>query len=87
MERIIKTAEAFQTRVAVCINKYDTNLENTNKIESFCQSKMIPFAGSIPFDADAVKAINNGQTIVDIDCASGRAAREVYDKTMQLLFE
>ncbi|PHJ39937.1 hypothetical protein P378_00335 [Desulforamulus profundi] len=31
MERIIKTAEMFQTKTAVCINKYDTNIENTQK--------------------------------------------------------
>jgi hypothetical protein len=43
--------------------------------------------GRIPFDADAVKAINNGQTIVDIDCASGAAVKAVYNKTMKLLFE
>jgi len=86
MERIIKTAEMFQTKTAVCINKYDTNIENTQKIELFCKTQKLPFAGRIPFDSDAVKAINNGQTIVDIDCASGRAAREVFDKTMKLLF-
>ncbi|MGI6468056.1 MAG: 4Fe-4S binding protein [Syntrophomonadaceae bacterium] len=86
MERIIKTAQGFQTRTAVCINKYDTNLENSQKIEAFCQTYGIPFLGRIPFDADAVKAINNGQTIVDIDCASGRAVRGVYDEAMGLLF-
>ncbi len=87
MERIIKTAQTFQTRIAVCINKYDTNLDNTQKIESFCHTYAIPFLGRIPFDTDAVKAINKGQTIVDIDCSSGRAARGVYDETMKLLFE
>jgi MinD superfamily P-loop ATPase len=87
MVRIIETAETFQTKTAVCVNKYNTNIENTNKIETFCKTKEIPLAGRIPFDADAVKAINSGQTIVDIDCASGRAAREVYGKTMKILFE
>lgn len=87
MERIIKTAETFQTKAAVCINKYDTNSENANKIELFCQTKKLPFAGKIPFDSNAVEAINKGQTIVDIDCASGRAAREVYNKIMKLIFE
>jgi len=43
--------------------------------------------GRIPFDSDAVKAINNGQTIVDIDCTSGAAVKAVYNKTMELLFE
>jgi len=48
--------------------------------QSFCQANNIPFAGRIPFDAQAVKAINNGQTIVDIDCASGRAVKKLILK-------
>jgi len=87
MERIINTAAKFGTKTAVCINKYDTNIENTEKIEEFCKKQGLPFIGRIPFDLGAVKAINNGQTIVDIDCTSGIAVKEVYHKTMNLLFE
>ncbi len=87
MERIIKTAAQFETKTAVCINKFDTNIENTEKIERFCKERGLPFVGRIPFDPDAVKAINNGQTIVDIDCASGAAVKAVYNKTMKLFFE
>ncbi|MBP7507764.1 MAG: ATP-binding protein [Prolixibacteraceae bacterium] len=87
MGRIIKTAEKFQTKIAVCINKYDTNLENTEHIEEFCQKSKLPFAGRIPYDSDAVKAINNAKSIVDMDCASGRAARDVFDKTMRILLK
>lgn len=83
MERIIKTAEKFQTKVAVCINKYDTNIENTEKIELFCKNHNIIYAGRIPFDSNAVKAINNGQSIVDIDCAAGDAVKEVFDITIK----
>ncbi len=87
MERIINTASKFGTKTAVCINKYDTNIENTEKIEEFCKKQGLPFIGRIPFDSNAVKAINNGQTIVDIDCTSGVAVQEVYHNTMNLLFE
>lgn len=87
MERIIKTAEKFGTEIAVCINKFNTNLENTDKIELFCKEQGIPFVGKIPFDFDAVKAINNGQTIVDIDCKSGTAVKAVYNKIMELFFK
>ncbi len=85
MERVIKTAETFHIKIAVCINKFDTNLANTKMIEKFCQEKGLAFTGKIPFDPAAVKAINNAQTIVDIDCASGRATREVFEKTMNFL--
>jgi MinD superfamily P-loop ATPase len=86
MERIIKTAEKFQTRIAVCINKYDTNITNTEKIEVFCKKFNLPDAGRIPFDPEVVKAINNAKSIVDVDCAAGRAARDVFDKTFEILF-
>ena len=87
MERIIKTAEKFQTKIAVCINKYDTNIENTEQIEAFCQKSTLPFAGRIPYDSDAVKAINDAKSIVDMDCAAGRAARDVFDQTMRILLK
>ncbi|MDQ7095363.1 4Fe-4S binding protein [Desulfosporosinus sp. PR] len=85
MERIIKTAEKFQTRVAVCVNKYDTNPDITRKIEAFCQDFGIPFVGRIPFDPKAVQAINSGQSIVDLDCVSGRAVKDVFDQTINRL--
>ncbi|MDF2530476.1 MAG: ATPase [Clostridia bacterium] len=87
MERIIKTAKKFQTKTAVCINKYDTNIENTEKIELYCTKLNLPFVGRIPFDASAVKAINNGQSIVEIDCMAGRATKEVFGKAIKILNE
>lgn len=87
MERVIKTANTFQIKTAVCINKYDTNTLNSDRIESFCKESGINFTGRIPFDSNAVKAINEGLTIVDIDCRSGDAVRTVYDKTMKILNE
>ena len=87
MERVIKTAEQFQTKIAVCINKHDTNLDNTEKIESFCQRSQLPLAGRIPFDSQAVEAINNGLSIAEMDCPAGRAVREVLEQTMVLLLE
>lgn len=86
MERIIKTAEVFRTKICICINKYDTNFANTEKIEEFCITKELPFMGRIPFDLEAIKTINNGLTIVDIDCPSGSAVKKVFNRTINLLF-
>ncbi len=85
MERIIKTANKFQTKIAVCVNKFDTNIKNTEKIERYCIDHNLSFVGKIPFDSEAVKAINNGQSIVEIECASGQATRDVFEKTIALL--
>lgn len=87
MERIIKTAANFRTKTAVCINKFDTNHVNTEKIVKFCMEQNIPMLGKIPFDYEAVKAINNGHTIVDYNCPSGNALRTAFEKTMELFLE
>ncbi|MGI6594452.1 MAG: ATP-binding protein [Christensenellales bacterium] len=87
MERIIDTALNFDVKIAVCVNKYDTNIANSKKIEEFCNNEGYQFLGYIPFDFNAVKAINEGKTIVDIDCPSGDATKEVFKKTMDILLE
>jgi MinD superfamily P-loop ATPase len=85
MERIIETAKKFQTKVAVCINKYNTNIKNSEKIVQYCQNNSIPFVGKIPFDSNAIKAINNGKSIVDMDCDAGNATKDVFNKIMKIL--
>lgn len=87
MERIIKTAKSFQTKIAVCINKFNTNIKNTEKIKNYCQKLKLPFIGIIPFDPEAVKAINAGQSIVDVNCAAGQAVKKVFEQTMSILEE
>ena len=85
MERIIKTAQGFETEIAVCINKYNTNFEKTEEIVAYCQTIGVPFVGKIPFDAKVVEAVNQGKSIVDVDCSAGSAVKEVYARTMRLL--
>ena len=82
MIRVIETAHKLEAKVAVCINKYDINHENTTMIIDYCQKLSVPFVGMIPYDHNAVKAINDAMTIVDIDCPAGKAVKEVYKKTM-----
>jgi MinD superfamily P-loop ATPase len=85
MKRIIETAQKFNTKLAVCVNKYDTNIENNEKIKKFCQNNNIAFVGEIPYDKRAVEAVNNGLTIVDMDCAAGKAVQNVYKETINIL--
>ncbi len=87
MKRIILTAAKLGVTIAVCVNKSDTNDELSAKIESFCWKKGIFFAGKIPFDQIAVKAVNEGKTVIDYASPSGTAVRNVYAKTLQMLKE
>ena len=83
MERVILTAKKFGVRVAVCVNKADTNPDKTEQIREYCENEELFFAGTIPYDKKAVEAINNGKTIVDIDCPSGEAVRSIYNKVIR----
>ncbi|NLI55009.1 MAG: 4Fe-4S binding protein [Clostridiales bacterium] len=85
MERIVQAAASFQTPLCVCVNKADTNPVITKQIEQYCSERVLPFLGTIPFDPAAVRAVNRGLTVVDEDCPSGKAVREIYQKTIRLL--
>ena len=85
MRRIITTADKLGVFIAVCVNKYDLSLAHTQVIEAFCRQDDIPFIGKIPFDLQVVKAVNNGRSIVDVDCPSGKAVYSIFTVTMSLL--
>lgn len=87
LERILKTAAAFRTKVAVCVNKYDQSAELSDSVEHYCTSHGIPFTGRIPYDSQASAAINGGISLADIDCPASRALRQVFNQTMKLLEE
>ena len=85
LKRIVRTAQIFHTPPAVCVNKADVNAELSGQIERFCVDEGIPFVGRIPFDTQAIHAVNAGLTIADTECPSGKAVRAVYDRVVRLL--
>src|SRR5690554_6147530 len=85
MKRIINTTDKFKVKTLVCINKYNINLNYTKEIEKYCKQQKIPLVGKIPFDKQAVWAINNGKSITDIDCKSGEAVKEIYNNTIKYI--
>jgi MinD superfamily P-loop ATPase len=87
MERIVQTALPFGINIAVCVNKHDINAQMTDRIYLFCEENGIPFTGTIPYDEQAVAAVNSGITIAETDCEAGRAAKKVFENTISLLEE
>lgn len=85
LHRLVKTAESFQVKLAVCVNRWDMSPENTEKIRTFCLERDIPFLGLLPYDKSASLAINRGLSAADIDCPLSEALRELYNRTMALL--
>lgn len=85
MERIIQTAGKGRVKTLVCVNKYDINLEKTEEIIGICKKEGLQFAGRIPFDAEAVRAVNMGGSIAGLNSPVGEAVRDVFDLVMKTL--
>ena len=85
LKRLAKTAGTLQAKLAVCVNKWDVSPENTRAIRSFCEETGIHFAGVIPYDKNASRAINEGRSLADIDCPARDALQAVFQEVCNLL--
>lgn len=85
MERIIKTAKFFDVQLAVTINKYDANIDISNRIVDYLKANNIPFVGLIPYDINAVRAINENISIIDIECDAKTALINVFNNLVTLI--
>lgn len=81
MERVVELAAHFKVPGMVCINKYDLNPEITEEIEEVSVKRNLTLLGRVPFDPLFVKAMVEGQTIVEYAKESKTAGvvREVWD--------
>ena len=78
LERLIKTAESFQMKMGVCVNKWDTSPEKTKEIEEWCDEQGNPFMGRIPYDKEVSKAVNAGKSVAAVDCPARTALLQIY---------
>lgn len=85
LKRLVKTAETLQTKLAVCVNKFDIAPEKTEEIRQFCEECHIPFVGVLPYDPMASKMMNQGKSIADTEGPLKEALFHVYQNTMELL--
>ncbi|PIE54353.1 MAG: ATPase [Dethiosulfovibrio peptidovorans] len=85
LERIVRTGQHFGIAMAVCVNRWDINEKNTERIERYCEKRGLLCLGRIPFDEAAGEAINRGITLVDVDCPAGMAVRCLFDRVLRLL--
>ncbi len=67
MERIIDVANHFDIPSLVCINKYDLNKNNSERIEKYCKTKNVEVVGKLPYDTDITKALIEEKNIIEYD--------------------
>ncbi|HIH37191.1 MAG TPA: 4Fe-4S binding protein [Methanocellales archaeon] len=77
LERILGVARHFGIASLVCINKYDINEENTNRIIEFCQINDVNVVGKILYDPIVTKAMIAGKPIVEF--SDGEVSREIKE--------
>ena len=77
LQRVIKVAQHFGVKTAVIINKYDINLENSAKIEDWCQKNNIPIIGKVHFDNIITEALVKGLPLVEY--SDNKVAKEIKD--------
>ncbi|MCK5732464.1 MAG: ATP-binding protein [Tenericutes bacterium] len=85
MIRIIKTAEHFRVKIAVCINKYNTNIAQNQKIEKYLIERKIALIGKIEYDKNISKILNEGNTAISVDSEASRSIKIIYSRAIEML--
>jgi MinD superfamily P-loop ATPase len=76
LKRALQLLEHFNVQPFVCVNTYDINKDNAEKIESFCKENGIDVIGKIPFNPIVTEAMVNGKTIIEYSPRSA-VAKEI----------
>ncbi len=83
LERILAMAGIGGCRIFACVNRFDLDLEETAQVEQCCQQHGALCVGRIPYDPKVVDAINQGLSIVDVECPAGDAVRSVFANVIE----
>jgi MinD superfamily P-loop ATPase len=65
LERVLQLLVHFNVVPFVCVNMYDINMDNTEKILNFCKENSVEVVGRIPFNPKVTEAMVNGKTIIE----------------------
>jgi len=76
LQRALQLLAHFNVTPLVCVNMYDINKDNTEKILRFCGETRIEVVGRIPFNPKVTEAMVNGKTIIEY-YPEGDVAKEI----------
>jgi MinD superfamily P-loop ATPase len=75
IQRVTELANHFGIQSMLCVNRFDINIEMTEKIENFARSQKCTVLPRIPFDPDFTKAMVEGKTLIEYASTSSTAKR------------
>lgn len=83
LERVLEMVGMVGCLTLACVNRFDLDLESTLRVEECCRQHGVICVGRIPYDRSVVDAVNQGLSIVDVECLAGGAVEGVFAKTME----
>ncbi|NHJ14226.1 MAG: (4Fe-4S)-binding protein [Candidatus Thorarchaeota archaeon] len=89
MERVASLLERFRVPVAVIINKYDLNIENTEQIENYCKRNGFYLLGRVPFDPIMTESMVAAQTLPEFapSHVTTNLLRNMWSRIGEILLE
>ena len=85
LERVAELCRHFRIPVAVVINKYDLNIENSANIERYCRDNGHELAGLLPHDEVVVRAMVQGKCVTELaPTAFSEALRSAWERVASL---
>jgi len=87
LERALQLLRHFNVPPFVCVNMYDINKDNADKIVNFCKENGIEVVGKIPFNPVVTKAMVNGKPIVEYAFESdvAKEIEKMWEKILSAL--
>ena len=81
MERVHGLCRHFDIPALVCVNRFDLNLVNSEKIRGYCTEHKLPLVGEIPLDPVVNKAQVARMSVIEYECGLvTQVVREMWKK-------
>ena len=85
--KVFEVTKFFNIKTFVCVNKYDINLSNTEKIYDFCLKNDIELIGKIPYDDKVPICLSNKKFIIDEPSSeAGKEIKKIWEKVKEYLY-
>ena len=80
MNRVIKLTKNFNIRISIVINKFDLNLQITDRIEKFANENGLEILSKIPYNKAFIDALMQKKTIVEYNQEIAEQIKSIWKK-------
>lgn len=85
LQRVLALARHFSVPAAVCVNKWDINPQQTERIEAAARSAGAEVMPRIRFDRTVTQAQLQRKAVVELESVAGDDIRQVWKQVLKLL--